>query len=182
MRFENAFAAAAAVFAVVFSAAFQPAEAATTTYTGPFSTPATINAGDTALLNNGATISGTGVITTNGTLQVDQTATNLVISNPNTNPIQIAGTGTFSLTNTGTVTLEAYSYALLDLTTSVSAGVLRTTYGLDIGRTGTGTLNVSGGRVSVNPLNASPIVFGIEVGTARSAARARSRSRETARG
>jgi len=165
MRFENAFAAAAAVFAVVFSAAFQPAEAATTTYTGPFSTPATINAGDTALLNNGATISGTGVITTNGTLQVNQTATNLVINNPNTNPIQIAGTGTFSLTNTGTVTLEAYPRTPLDLTTSVSAGELRTTYGLDIGRTGTGTLNVSGGRVSVNPLNASPIVFGIEVGS-----------------
>jgi autotransporter-associated beta strand protein/T5SS/PEP-CTERM-associated repeat protein len=145
MRFKNAFAAAiaVAVSVVVFSAAFQPAEAATTTYTGTFSTPATINAGDTALLNNGATISGTGVITTNGTLQVNQTGTTLLSYTQNF----IAGTGTFSLTNTGTVSLFGYPFVPLDLTTSVSAGELQVQYGIRIGETGTGTLNVSGGRV-----------------------------------
>ena len=149
MRFKNAFAAAiaVAVSAVVFSAAFQPAEAATTTYTGTFGTPATINAGDTALLNNGATVTGAGVITTNGTLQVDQTATTLTFGNT------IAGTGTFSLTNSGTVNLTG-GPRILDLTTSVSAGLL--TIGnvsgsgdLRVGTSGTGSLNVSGGgRVS----------------------------------
>jgi len=145
MRFENPFAAAiaVAVSVVVFSAAFQPAEAATTTYTGTFSTPATINAGDTALLNNGATITGGGAITVNGNLQINQTGTTL---NMSLNPI--VGTGTFSLTNTGTVSI---SNPVLDLTTSVSAGEL--TFGAQnmfIGQTGTGTLNVSGGRVYSN--------------------------------
>jgi T5SS/PEP-CTERM-associated repeat protein len=148
MRFKNAFAAAVAVSAVVFSAAFQPAEAATTTYTGPFAvgTGTTISAGDTALLNNGATVTGTGVITTNGTFQVDQTATTLTFGNT------ISGTGTFSVTNTGTVNLTG-TPRTLDLTTSVSAG--RLTIGnasgngaLRIGDTGKGTLNVSGGLVS----------------------------------
>jgi autotransporter-associated beta strand protein len=150
MRFKNAFvtAIAVAVSAVVFSAAFQPAEAATTTYTGPFSTPTTINAGDTALLLNGATMTGSGEVTVNGNLQVDQTATTLPWFITGTTGL--AGTGTFSLTTTGTVLMAGN--AVLDLTTALSAGELRFTADeLYIGRTGTGTLNVSGGRVYGNP-------------------------------
>jgi fibronectin-binding autotransporter adhesin len=144
MRFKNAFAAAiaVAVSAVVFSAAFQPAEAATTTYTGTFGTPATINAGDTALLNNGATVVGTGTITTNGTLQVDQTATTLSFGNT------IVGTGTFSLTNAGTVSLTGNPGIgrALNVNTSVSAGRLNSSQSLLVGGAGSGGTGVSGGR------------------------------------
>jgi fibronectin-binding autotransporter adhesin len=144
MRFKNAFAAAiaVAVSAVVFSAAFQPVEAATTTYTGTFGTPATINAGDTALLNNGATVVGTGTITTDGTLQVDQTATNLSFGN------KIVGTGTFSLTNTGTVSLtgSAGIARALNVNTFVSAGRLNVSQSLVVGGNGAGGFGISGGR------------------------------------
>jgi autotransporter-associated beta strand protein/T5SS/PEP-CTERM-associated repeat protein len=170
MRFKNAFAAAiaAAVSAVVFSAAFQPVEAATPPDTGTFSTPATIAAGDTALLNNGATVVGTGTITTNGTLQVNQTGT---LSFGNT----IVGTGTFSLTNTGTVSLTGNPGIgrALNVNTSVSAGQLNSSQSLTVGGANsggigavgsTGTLNVNGGSVN---LGSRGLVLGSSgVGTA----------------
>ena len=171
MRFKNAFAAAiaVAVSAVVFSAAFQPAEAATTTYTGTFGTPATINAGDTALLNNGATVVGTGTITTDGTLQVDQTATTLSFGN------KIVGTGTFSLTNTGTVSLtgSAGIARALNVNTFVSAGRLNVSQSLIVGGNGAGNFGISGGRgtLTVNGgsvnLGSNSLVLGSDgVGTA----------------
>ena len=124
--------------------------AATTTY-DTNNTPYTggaIDPGDTVLLNNGATV--TGNVTDNGTLQFNQSAGNtLTISNT------ISGTGTLSLTNTGTLNLTGTSAqantVVLDMTTIASAGLLQIRSGtglLYLGNGGTGTLNVSGGRVT----------------------------------
>jgi len=133
-----------------------PADAQTTTIygTGGSSntyTGGTIIPGDTVLLNDGATV--TGNITADGTLQFNQSAGNtLTISN------LISGTGTLSLTNTGILNLTGTSGALdtvvLDMTTSASLGLLQIYPGefnsgaLSVGYSGTGTLNVTGGRVS----------------------------------
>jgi autotransporter-associated beta strand protein/T5SS/PEP-CTERM-associated repeat protein len=127
-----------------------PARAATTTYdtnNTPY-TGGTIDPGDTVLLNDGATVAGD--ITNNGTLQFNQSTGNtLTISN------SISGTGTLSLTNSGTLNLAGTSGAantvVLDMTTSASAGLLQIHSGtgdLQVGGSGTGTLNVVGGRVS----------------------------------
>ena len=124
----------------------------TTTYgTGGSSntfTGGTIAPGDTVLLNDGASV--TGNVTANGTLQFNQSAANtLTISN------LISGTGTLSLTNTGTLNLTGTSGAantvVLDMTTSASLGLLQIRSGtgtLRVGNSGSGTLNVTGGRVS----------------------------------
>ena len=66
-RLKNSFAAAvaAALSAVVCLAALQPAETATITSITP-STAGTINAGNTVLLNNGATATGTSDLAANG--------------------------------------------------------------------------------------------------------------------
>lgn len=129
--------------------ATSPARAATTTYdinNTPY-TGGTIAPGDTVLLNDGATV--TGNITANGTLQFNQTGAALIISST------ISGTGTLLLTNAGalnlTGTTAASNTVVLDMTTSASAGLLqiRTATGvLRIGSSGTGTLNVTGGRVA----------------------------------
>ena len=114
-------------------------------------TGGTISPGDTVLLNDGATV--TGDVTADGTLQFNQSAGNaLTISN------LISGTGTLSLTNTGTLNLAGTSggegvenTVVLDMTTSASLGVLQinsTSGNLWVGGSGTGTLNVTGGRVS----------------------------------
>ena len=111
-------------------------------------TGGTINPGDTVLLNNGATV--TGNVTANGTLQFNQTTGNtLTISN------LISGTGTLSLTNTGTLNLTPAPGAphlpvVLDMTTSASLGLLQinAASGLLVGGSGTGTLNVTGGSVT----------------------------------
>ena len=131
--------------ALVGSLAF-PAHAATTTYTSVY-TGGTIAPGDTVLLNDGATV--TGNVTANGTLQFNQSGTTLTISNV------ISGTGTLSLTNTGTLDLTGTTTVadtvVLDMTTTVSAGVLQIQTGtgnLSVGSSGTGTLNVTGGRVT----------------------------------
>jgi hypothetical protein len=72
MRLKNSFfaAVAVAVSAVVFIAAFQQAETATTTSITP-STAGTITASDTVLFNNGATVTGTSALAANGTLTVN---------------------------------------------------------------------------------------------------------------
>ena len=131
--------------ALVGSLAF-PAHAATTTYTSVY-TGGTIAPGDTVLLNDGATV--TGNVTANGTLQFNQSGTTLTISNV------ISGTATLSLTNTGTLDLTGTTTVadtvVLDMTTTVSAGVLQIQTGtgnLSVGSSGTGTLNVTGGRVT----------------------------------
>jgi len=120
------------------------AQAATTTYTGIFS-GGTIAPGDTVVLNDGATV--TGNVTTNGTLQFNQTGA-LTISNT------ISGTGELSLTNIGALTLTATTGAntiVLDMTTSVASGTLLIrnsgTGTLRIGNTRSGTLNVTGGSI-----------------------------------
>ena len=108
----------------------------------------TISPGDTVLLNDGASV--TGAVTDDGTLQFNQSAGNtLTISN------LISGTGTLSLTNTGTLNLTGTSGAantvVLDMTTSASLGVLQMNAAsgdLWVGGSGTGTLSMTGGRVS----------------------------------
>jgi autotransporter-associated beta strand protein/T5SS/PEP-CTERM-associated repeat protein len=128
--------------------AANPAQAATTTYdtnNTPY-TGGTIDPGDTVLLNDGATVSGN--VTDNGTLQFNQTAPLVVTST-------ISGTGTLALTNSGTLNLSGTTVAnatiVLDMATSVSAGLLQIRSGigqLRIGSSGTGTLNVNGGSVT----------------------------------
>ena len=126
--------------------AASPAQAATTTYTSAYS-GGTINPGDTVLLNDGATVSGN--ITANGTLQSNLTGGALTISST------ISGTGTLALTNSGGLNLSGTTVAnatiVLDMATSVSAGLLQIRGGigsLRIGNSGTGTLNVNGGSVT----------------------------------
>ena len=65
-----------------------PARAATTTYTSVY-TGGTIAPDDTVLLDNGASV--TGNVTSNGTLQFNQSGTTLTISNT------ISGTGTLNV-------------------------------------------------------------------------------------
>ena len=107
----------------------------------------TISPGAMLRLDNGATV--TGPVVDNGTLQFNQTGL-LTISST------IQGTGTLSLTNTGTLNLTGMGVAgtvVLDMTTSVSSGALQINSGntsLQVGRSGTGTLNVTGGNVSSN--------------------------------
>ncbi len=138
--------------ACLFGGAASARAQTTTTYGSGGSsntfTGGTINPGDTVLLNNGATV--TGNVTANGTLQFNQSAGNtLTISN------LISGTGTLSLTNTGTLNLTPAPGAphlpvVLDMTTSASLGLLQinAASGLLVGGSGTGTLNVTGGSVT----------------------------------
>lgn len=137
---------ALAAFACLMGVA-PSASAATTTYdtnNTPY-TGGTIAPGDTVLLNDGATV--TGPIAANGTLQFNQTGL-LTISDV------ISGTGTLSLTNTGTLNLDGAEFGsnviFLDMTTSAAAGTLTIQSGtaiLDVGRSGTGALIISGGGV-----------------------------------
>jgi autotransporter-associated beta strand protein/T5SS/PEP-CTERM-associated repeat protein len=130
--------------------AANPAQAATTTYNFSNSdyTGGLIAPGDTVLLNDGAFVNGN--VTDNGTLQFNFSAgNNLVVTST------ISGTGTLALTNSGTLDLTGTTVAnatiVLDMTTSVSAGMLRIRTGignLRIGSSGTGTLNVNGGSVT----------------------------------
>ena len=125
------------------------AVAATTTYsgaTGAF----TIGVGDTAVLINGANI--TGDVLDNGTLQFNL-SNNLTVSN------RIAGIGKVTLTNTGTITFSGSNSYLAG--TTVSYGSLVITAGgvisgsnsnsnMTVGKTSgdIGTLRVAGGRVT----------------------------------
>ena len=136
------------------------ARAATTTYdtnNTPY-TGGTINAGDTVLLNDGATV--TGNITDNGTLLFNQSAGNLLtISNT------ISGTGTLTLMNSGTLQLSGTApitrFIPLNMTVNANSGFLITPVTgvtgtqagiLQLGQSGTGTLNVAGGFVTSNQL------------------------------
>jgi len=121
------------------------AAAATVTYTSAYS-GGTINPGDTVVLDNGATVTGT--VAVNGTLQFNQTAA-LTISNT------ISGTGTLALTNTGTLTLNSQTGAntvVLNLNTSITAGMLLVrdsgTGILRIGSNTSGALTMSGGGIT----------------------------------
>lgn len=105
---------------------------AVTTFTGVYA-GGTIAPNDTVVLNNGATVAGN--VVTNGTLQFNQSGTNLTVSST------VSGTGTLSLTNTGTLTLTATgtnAETVLTTQTVLSAGRLQ------IGASGTGRLLVGG--------------------------------------
>jgi fibronectin-binding autotransporter adhesin len=121
--------------------------AATTTYTGVWA-GGTIAPDETVVLNDGASVAGN--VLANGTLQFNQSGTNLLVISST-----ISGTGTLSLTNTGALNLTGTSSGsnviVLDLNTTASAGLLQAQTGtgvLRIGSSGTGMLNVTGGRVS----------------------------------
>jgi autotransporter-associated beta strand protein/T5SS/PEP-CTERM-associated repeat protein len=122
---------------VVLSAA----HAATTTYTSAWS-GGTIAPGDTAVIENGGSI--TGDVTADGTLQFNQTTSLTVTST-------ISGTGALSLTNTGTVSLQGLTSgtARFDLAIDVLNGRFvsgsSNSNGFVVGDLGTGSMTVSGG-------------------------------------
>jgi len=150
IRLSSSFLGFALAGVLAAGLATSPAQAATTTYNFSNSnySGGTINPGDTVLLNDGALF--TGNVTDNGTLQFNFSAgNNLVVTST------ISGTGTLALTNSGTLNLSGTTVAnatiVLDMATSVSAGLLQIRGGigsLRIGSSGTGTLNVTGGSVT----------------------------------
>ena len=140
--------------------------AQTTTYgdggsSNIYPTPATINSGNTVILNNNATVDPAGSVTANGTLQFNQT-TNLTIPN------LLTGSGSLALINTGNLTL-AYNTTIsgpfgpnlenadiatinaFDLGISLTQGSLFVGAdggnGLAIGSVSNGTLSIAGGTV-----------------------------------
>ncbi len=144
--------AASLSVAVILSLLSTSAEAAvgtTTTYgtasgeSGPNYTGGTIGVSSTVRLNDGATVSGTGIID-NGVLQFNQTAGNtLVISTP------ISGTGTLTLMNSGTLQLTgSNSYTGV---TTLLAGELTLGSANAIGSSG--TIAFSGGALQATASN-----------------------------
>ncbi|NBW96458.1 MAG: hypothetical protein EBR28_06935 [Planctomycetia bacterium] len=119
------------------------ARAATTTYTGAWA-GGTIAAGDTVVLDAGASVGGP--VQADGVLQFNQT-TALTMSQ------SLTGTGRLALTNTGTFILTglASGTARFDMTAAAANGGLDIgatgTNALIVGATGTGTLSVTGGTV-----------------------------------
>jgi T5SS/PEP-CTERM-associated repeat protein len=119
------------------------AVAATTTYTGAWA-GGTIAPGDTAILDNGASI--TGNVEANGLLQFNQT-TALTMS------AALSGTGGLALTNTGTFTLTGLTSGTgrFDLAITASRGALSIgatgTNALVVGTSGSGSLSMAGGTV-----------------------------------
>jgi T5SS/PEP-CTERM-associated repeat protein len=120
-----------------------PAAAATTTYTSAWA-GGTIAPGSTAILNDGASI--TGDVVANGLLQFNQT-TALTMS------AALSGTGGLALTNTGTFILTGLTSGTgrFDLAITASRGALSIgttgTSPLVVGDNGTGSLFVTGGTV-----------------------------------
>lgn len=120
-----------------------PAPAATTTYTSAWS-GGTIAAGDTAVIEDGATIIGN--VVADGTLRFNQT-TAFTMSGT------ISGGGAVALTNSGTVALTGLTSGTgrFDLAISAAAGQLTIGSGgmnaLVVGHSGTGSLTVAGGFV-----------------------------------
>jgi T5SS/PEP-CTERM-associated repeat protein/autotransporter-associated beta strand protein len=119
------------------------ATAATTTYTGAWA-GGTIAPGDTAILDNGASI--TGNVEANGLLQFNQTSA-LTMS------AALSGTGGLALTNTGTFILTGLTSGTgrFDLAITASRGALSIgttgTNPLVVGDNDTGSLSVTGGTV-----------------------------------
>lgn len=150
----------AAILGLLSSAASAAPVGTTTTYgTGQVSTAyagGTINAGDTVLLNDGAT-NVTGNILDNGTLDFNQSTGTLTISGT------VSGNGTLNLSNSGTLQLSGTApstrFIPLNMTVNANNGFLITpvvsstqTGILQLGQSGTGTLNVAGGYVTSNNL------------------------------
>ena len=117
----------------------------------------TILVSDTVRLDNGAVVSGTGIVN-DGTLLFNQSAGNLLtISNT------ISGNGTLTLMNSGTLQLSGTApstrFIPLNMTINADDGSLITPVVsgtqngiIQLGQSGTGTLNVAGGFVTSNNL------------------------------
>lgn len=115
-------------------------------------TPATIASGSTVRFDDGASVSGTNTFAINGELQFNQSTGTLSLSNI------ISGTGTLAKTNSGTLQLtgtNASKRIPLNMTINVDNGRLMgpqvsgTETGVfQLGASGTGTLNISGGLVT----------------------------------
>lgn len=117
----------------------------------------TILVSNTVRLDNGAVVSGTGIVN-DGLLQFNQSAGNLLtISNT------ISGNGTLTLMNSGTLqlsgTFPSTRFIPLNLTINANDGFLITPVVsgtqngiIQLGQSGTGTLNVAGGFVTSNNL------------------------------
>ena len=137
------FSATGLLLAALF-ACHDTAVAATATYTSAWA-GGTIDPGDTAIINDGASI--TGNVVANGTLQFNQT-TALTMSST------ISGSGAFALTNTGTFTLTGLTSGTAQFDLSITAANGRLTIGstgtnsLVVGSSGTGGLSVTGGAVA----------------------------------
>ena len=125
---------------------------------GPQYTAGTILASDTVQLNDGATVGGTNNLVANGTLLFNQSA-GLLLTISNT----ISGTGTLTLQNSGTLQLSGTApstrFIPLNMTINANSGslitpVLSGTQNgiIQLGQSGTGTLNVAGGFVTSNNL------------------------------
>jgi T5SS/PEP-CTERM-associated repeat protein len=132
---------------VAFVGLAPAAWAATTTYRAPWA-GGTIAFGDTAVLDNGATVDG--AVTADGLLHFNQT-TALTMSHV------LSGTGGLSLTNTGTFILTGLTSGTgrYDLAITASSGELAIgTTGTNpfvVGNTGTGSLSLTGGTVKNGP-------------------------------
>ena len=141
----------------------------------------TIAPSDTVILNFDATVSGN--VTVNGTLQFNEPGALTIsstilgtgtLSLTNTGTLNLTGTtGTLSLTNTGTLNLTGTTSiantVALDMETNVSGGWLQIRSGtgaLYVGNSGTGTLNVNGGKAT-----SSSGDIGLNVGSRGTASR-----------
>ena len=151
----------AAIFGFLSSAA--PGQTTTTYGTaagelGPQYTSGTILASDTVQLNDGATVGGPNNLVANGTLLFNQSS-GLLLTISNT----ISGNGTLTLQNSGTLQLSGTApstrFIPLNMTINANSGSLITPILsgtqngiLQLGQSGTGTLNVAGGYVTSNNL------------------------------
>lgn len=124
-----------------------------------FSLNTTISSTSTVQLSSGVLLSGTGPTVINGALQYNQADSLLTITN------LLSGTGSLTLMNTGTLKLTAPtvgSLIPLNMTVNANSGHLTTTESpagsltgvFQFGVSGTGTLNVAGGRVSAHSVHA----------------------------
>lgn len=120
------------------------AHGATTTYSSAWS-GGVIAPGDTALIENGGSL--TGNVTADGTLQFNQTTLLTVATT-------ISGTGRLAVTNSGTTSLQGLTSgtARFDLAIDISSGQLvsgtANSNGFVVGDVGTGSLTVAGGSVT----------------------------------
>ena len=125
---------------------------------GPQYNAGTILASDTVQLNDGATVGGSNNLVANGTLLFNQSTGNLLtISNT------VSGNGTLTLQNSGTLQLSGTApstrFIPLNMTINANSGSLITPVVsgtqngiIQLGQSGTGTLNVAGGFVTSNNL------------------------------
>jgi autotransporter-associated beta strand protein/T5SS/PEP-CTERM-associated repeat protein len=126
------------LFAVLGVLAGMPSQAAVTTYTGTFS--GTIAAGDTALLNDGASVSGN--VANSGTLQFNISGSSAVANNA-----IISGTGVVRMTGSGTVSnlFDAQTYTGRTL---LENGTLLINFNDRLGNTSSG-VTFDGGRLQI---------------------------------